>query len=383
MNLLPQYKSGDLLFRLLAEARLRFHRARNGRHFSAPPPHNMRTAAELNLKTTIIHPSLAAPLAEPRQVFPDYAERLVRRREAIGFAPAFVASPLGATVLGEGHVLADPATLLADTTTDFHRHPEHHFLLAEKAVPEPVPLGGSLAVVASPGNDNYFHWTLVSVPRFQLLEQSGAAPDAYYANKKHRFQREWLDMLDIPPERVVDATPATHLRPDRLILPSFFGTESLPRPEAIDFLRGFVPAQRGNSPEKIYISRADARRRRLRNEREIEGILQKKGFKTVYPGQMGIREQMVLFAGAREIVAVHGAELTNLVYCTPGTRVVELLPPTYPNPCFRELAGLCGLCYTTLFGTGSHRLLKKGMDAHHVWNNLKIDPRQLENILDS
>ena len=383
MNLLPQYKSGDLLFRLLAETRQRFRRAGNGRRFPVAPPRSVQTLAEQNLNPETLHPPCTTSLSKPDQIVPNYAERLIRRCDTIEFAPTFVVSLPEATVLGEGHVLINPTTLLADTTTDFHRHLDHHFLLTEKAIPEPAPFDGSLAVVASPGSDNYFHWTLVSVPRFRLLEQSGAAPGAYYTNRQHRFQREWLDMLDIPAERVVEATPSTHLKPGQLILPSFFGTESLSRPEAVDFLRGFIPARHGNSPEKIYISRADARRRRLRNEREVEALLHQKGFKTVHPGRMGVREQMALFAGAREIVAVHGAELTNLVYCAPGTRVVELLPPTYPNPCFRELAGLCGLCYAALFGTGSHRLLKKGVDAHHVWSGLKIAPRQLENILDA
>jgi capsular polysaccharide biosynthesis protein len=37
-----------------------------------------------------------------------------------------------------------------------------------------------------------------------------------------------------------------------------------------------------------------------------------------------LAEQMSLFAGADAVVAQHGAALANLVWCRPGTAVVEI-----------------------------------------------------------
>jgi capsular polysaccharide biosynthesis protein len=39
---------------------------------------------------------------------------------------------------------------------------------------------------------------------------------------------------------------------------------------------------------------------------------------------MTIKEQMKTFAEASHIVAAHGAGLTNLLWCQPGTKVIEI-----------------------------------------------------------
>ena len=42
---------------------------------------------------------------------------------------------------------------------------------------------------------------------------------------------------------------------------------------------------------------------------------------------MTIKEQMRTFAEATHIVAAHGAGLVNLLWCKPGTKVVEIQDP--------------------------------------------------------
>jgi capsular polysaccharide biosynthesis protein len=52
-----------------------------------------------------------------------------------------------------------------------------------------------------------------------------------------------------------------------------------------------------------------------------------------------------LFRRARLVIAPHGAGLTNIVACEPGTHVYELLPGAYDNYCYCRLAQACGLHY--------------------------------------
>ena len=87
------------------------------------------------------------------------------------------------------------------------------------------------------------------------------------------------------------------------------------------------------------------------------------------------------FSQARVVVASHGAELTNLIYCSPGTKVIELFSPYYLKPCFRELAALCQLDYTAVIGNGGSHALKKGTDMHWVWSNMKINLEVLKEAL--
>jgi hypothetical protein len=105
-----------------------------------------------------------------------------------------------------------------------------------------------------------------------------------------------------------------------------------------------VPKQ---SPEgrKIYIARTDSLRRRMRNENALLDAMRARGFEIVVPGALTLTEQIRVFREASVVVGPHGAGLTNIVFCEPGTIVYELVPDHYPNICFGNLALICGLRY--------------------------------------
>ena len=53
-------------------------------------------------------------------------------------------------------------------------------------------------------------------------------------------------------------------------------------------------------------------------------MLNLKGWETVVLEKMSIQEQMKTFAEASQVMAAHGAGLTNLLWCQPGTKVIEI-----------------------------------------------------------
>lgn len=93
------------------------------------------------------------------------------------------------------------------------------------------------------------------------------------------------------------------------------------------------------SARRIYISRDDAVRRRVVNEKEVIAMLARHGFESCVTGRMPFGEQARLFAGAEAIVAPHGAGLANMMFCKPGTKVLEFFPSNYID------AGLCRLAH--------------------------------------
>ena len=104
--------------------------------------------------------------------------------------------------------------------------------------------------------------------------------------------------------------------------------------------------------ERLYVSRARARRRRVVNEESLWALLEARGFHRVFLEDMTWAEQIVAFREARELVAAHGAGLANLVFCEAGTRVVEFFDRAYVNPCYWRLAALKGLDYRPLVPAG-------------------------------
>jgi capsular polysaccharide biosynthesis protein len=89
-----------------------------------------------------------------------------------------------------------------------------------------------------------------------------------------------------------------------------------------------------------------------------------------------IDDQMRLFRSASLIVSSHGSALANLVWCEPGTRVLELFSSGYVYNYYYYLSQLLGLSYACVVTQSSR--------SNH-WTNLAsdifVDLRGLEQAL--
>ena len=85
---------------------------------------------------------------------------------------------------------------------------------------------------------------------------------------------------------------------------------------------------------------------------------------------------------AEAIVAPHGAGLTNLVWCAPKTRVVEIFSPLYVNLCYWAIASLTQADYYYLLGSAD-RVISNINDSSFFLENISVDPVALERTLDA
>ena len=79
-----------------------------------------------------------------------------------------------------------------------------------------------------------------------------------------------------------------------------------------------------NSFDKIFIGRKKTPTRKILNNEEVIKTFEDYGFKVVYLEEYSIAEQAYLFNNARIIAGLHGAGFTNLIFCKPDTKVIEL-----------------------------------------------------------
>jgi capsular polysaccharide biosynthesis protein len=87
------------------------------------------------------------------------------------------------------------------------------------------------------------------------------------------------------------------------------------------------------------------------NEDDVRALLEPAGFETVFMEGRSVAEQAELFAAADVIVAPHGAAMANLVFCRPGTVVVELMGANTIGDFFARLSWRRGLDYELVLGT--------------------------------
>jgi capsular polysaccharide biosynthesis protein len=99
------------------------------------------------------------------------------------------------------------------------------------------------------------------------------------------------------------------------------------------------------SPRKIYASRLGSKRRQLINELELIEFLKNQGYMIISCSKETVSSQIRLFRNADFIIAPHGAALTNIAWCKPGTKVLDIIPVEHANPCFHDLAYQADLEY--------------------------------------
>ena len=238
----------------------------------------------------------------------------------------------------------------------------------------------TVAVLTTGANHNYYHWLLEAIPRLDLYERSGVAIDRYYAPIRHHFQRETLSLLGIPQDRIVPATCHAHLAPNRLVISSLHGGLSRVK---TDFLFRRFTAHVGpwaGPAQRIFISRRGARS--IVNEREVLRALRPLGFERLRLEGMPLAEQIAVFSRAEYVVGPHGAGLTNLAFCRPRTKVVEIGTPYRPWACFYEIAHHRGLDYH-LHMASPTRVRHFNPQTAVGDSDLRVDPVGLRDVVES
>ena len=216
-------------------------------------------------------------------------------------------------------------------------NPGQHRIFNRVQLPPVETIEGTVAVLTGLSANVYFHWMLDVLPRLEILRRSGFPEgeiDWFYVNSVAKpFQRQTLERLGIPGDRILESDRHPYLHATRLVVPSFPGPIGWPTSESIEFLRShFLPSQSSSSPtspKRLYISRQTAQYRRVVNEPQLIQRLQQQGFQVIALENYSVTEQAQLFANAEVILAPHGAGLTNLVFCQRNTRVIELFSPNY------------------------------------------------------
>lgn len=188
------------------------------------------------------------------------------------------------------------------------------------------------------------------------------------------FQLKSLERCGIPPDKIVQPHALFHIQSNNLVVPSYV---NLPNEWSCRYVRQlFLSGQsrQRSTRTRLYISRT--KYRKLTNEKELYGALKRLGFKKIKPESMSLDEQVSWFQSAEIIVSPHGAALANLVFCQPGTKVVELFSPSYLEPHYWLISRLLSLDYRFIVGNREN--------PHHYWSgfdNISVDPDRLLNVI--
>lgn len=224
-------------------------------------------------------------------------------------------------------------------------------------IPFSVHVEGTVGVACSIwGKDNFYHWLFEELPRLYLLQKSGVEIDRYVCNFEGRkFQVDTLNKMGIDIDKIILSSKAYAIHADRMLVPYAPAYDSgYVSPWICEFLRDLyhndIDKTKVDSPKKIYIARGKASHKLVLNEDEVIEYLEGKGFKICFMEDYTMEEQASLFYHADVIVAAHGAGLSHLVHCRPGTKLLEIFNPVYVPTMFWCISDQVGVDYYCSIG---------------------------------
>lgn len=289
----------------------------------------------------VIAPSLGPGFADPKTITFFQPRRMSADVRNFVIDDSFL-DTAAMVLVKSGHKVSDTRYLL----------PNHRYD-AVKIVPtglmrlEP---GYEYAVVRS--FDNWYHWLTQTLPAIDHVSrgEAGNRTRILLHPLQRPWQRESFTLLGFSECPLIELDSRHHYHLPRVQYCEFVNGRtsfqvSLSALGTYRKLRDAALKPGFTGPKIIYVARTDTKLRKLDNEANIVDALTRAGVTSVVPGQFSLSEQINLFYNADAIIGAHGAGLSNVAFCRPGTIFYEFHPAHYLNPCMARLAQAAELRY--------------------------------------
>ncbi|MDC1490386.1 glycosyltransferase family 61 protein [bacterium] len=140
----------------------------------------------------------------------------------------------------------------------------------------------------------------------------------------------------------------------------------------------------GGNSNRIIVSRGSSTTRRWLNENDCKESLNTLGFELIDPSKLSLSEQVKAFSSAEIILGPHGAGLTNIMFCNPGTKVIEIRSQEQGGEyssanCYEELSRIFRVKHHTFDCPSTERKDLKGRSIEDA--DLVPDPIKLMNFI--
>lgn len=241
-------------------------------------------------------------------------------------------------------------------------------------------LKGFSVLLSSDSFSNYFHWLCQALPRIQLLNDYkinwNHISNIIYPEPKGSFVKETLKMLNVPLDLLLPQRENIEYSFDKLLIPSLPNKHIYFSKWSLDFIKSLFIKKNQTQGRKLYIIRDYLSGRQVLNDGEVWNLLESQGYEKHYLSGMSVLDQALLFNSASEIISPHGADLANLSFCQPQTRVIELFNSSYFNPVYWSLSNYLNLSYSYMIGSG---LVLKGDKSKR--QSIIVDVNNLEKLI--
>ena len=267
------------------------------------------------------------------------------RRDAAGYLSrepdrCLFALAGGATVGADG-VVYDPASgrAVRETLEQWDAPHDAHPVFAGD-LPPAERLAGVGLLLGGLGGRGFYHFLIEVLPKLALAGDVLSACDHLLVPGDGADWRVgWLRAFGADPGRVRWLGDDSHLVCDQLLFTGRLVRHFEPNPWAVGVLRAAVPLPAGPGRATLWLDRTAEPNRHVDWEPDLRRLVSRA--EPVDLRRLSPAGVAGACATAGAVVGLHGAGFANMVFCPPGTRVVEFQPEPVA-PWFARLAAACG-----------------------------------------
>lgn len=223
--------------------------------------------------------------------------------------------------------------------------------------------------------ENYYHWLIDSLPRLWIIQNELKQTNysLLLPADCREFIKKTLNYFEV--SHIMYIKKNKYVRVQKLYLPYYLAGSGHIHPAKIFEIKQFFVSKILSQPgrEKVYVSRAKQKARKIINEQDVIKIVTTLGFEVVYFEDYTFEQQVEIGKGAKYMVSSHGANLTNMMFMTEGSRVLELIKSEGPNFCYWALANAAKVDY--------YYQLCEVKENDHLWVDIELFKLNLHKIL--
>lgn len=221
-------------------------------------------------------------------------------------------------------------------------------------------------VVTPEASNNFYHWYLDLLPRIilcKLVIEDFSSRYIIIHSELKKYEKEFYEYLGIDSAKIICLNNYNVLPVSDLIVPEYtfdydqqidiYGNNSTKwKKKIFEYVKKFIFKidLTVENQTLVYLQRGENNRfgRNLIGEEEIIPLLRKIGFQIYNPINYSIKEQAEILSKAKCVISIHGAALSNIVYCNEGTLIIELRSPFNLPNCFNNITKNFGLKYESI-----------------------------------
>ena len=213
----------------------------------------------------------------------------------------------------------------------------------------------NILYVTTSNSQNFFHWFLDVLQKLEFIDQSRdqilnfkykiIIPNGY----NNSYSKKSLEAFDL--NFYYQEKNEIIISEQSILLPNIAPTGNYRKNQVLKLSQRMKNHWTKNitnnlNNKRIYISRKNAQRRKLKNEDEIIPILKKYGFTILDFDKLNFEEQLKNILNSEILISIHGAGLTHMLWMNEKSKVLEIRARDNCNDnCYFTLASDLGHDY--------------------------------------